>query len=115
MHRWPKTLVLFATPALFWSLSSANALAAQSWGCSGRVIRGAGQGATVPTLQLETQGNTVRFLSGPDAGQQIALDGERSAKTATGTWQFLPPAQKLEATFYQDDPYRVISYRCEPQ
>ncbi len=113
MQRWPTPLILLTVPALMLTLSGANVLAAQRWSCSGRVIRGAGQGATVPALQLETEGTTVRFLSGPDAGQQVALDGGGSATTATGTWNFSSADKRLNTTFYQDNPYRVISYRCK--
>ncbi|MEO1402272.1 MAG: hypothetical protein AAFV72_13655 [Cyanobacteria bacterium J06635_1] len=115
MQRWSTTLVLFSAPALIWSISGVSALATQPYEGPGRIIRGAGKGAVVPELQLETQGNTVRFLSGPDAGEQIELDDEDSAETATGTWQFSRTDNQLEATLYQDEPYRVIFYRLERQ
>ncbi|MEM8807040.1 MAG: hypothetical protein AAGF01_13530 [Cyanobacteria bacterium P01_G01_bin.38] len=115
MQRWSTTLVLFSAPALIWSISSTHALANQSWEGPGRIIRGAGRGAAVPALQLETQANRVRFLSGPDAGEQIELDDQDSAETETGTWQFSRTNSRLEATLYQDDPYRVIFYRLELQ
>lgn len=115
MQRWSTTLVLFSAPALIWPLSSTSALANQRWEGPGRIIRGAGKGAAVPVLQLETRANRVRFLSGPDAGEQIELDDQDSAETATGTWQFVRADNQLEATFYQDDPYRVIFYRFEQQ
>lgn len=114
MQRWLTPLILLTVPALMWTLSGANVLAAQSWSCSGRVIRGAGKGAKVPALQLETEGTSVHFLSGPDAGQRVTLDGGGSAKTAAGSWNFSFAGEQLNTTFYQDNPYRVISYRCKP-
>ncbi|NEP16093.1 MAG: hypothetical protein F6J97_04220 [Leptolyngbya sp. SIO4C1] len=86
-------------------------LASQRWEGTGRIIRGAGKGATVPALQIETEADRVSFLSGPDAGEQVQLSEAETAETDMGTWQFSTAGNALEVIFYQDDPYRVIHYR----
>ncbi|NBD33039.1 MAG: hypothetical protein GVY17_08780 [Cyanobacteria bacterium] len=117
MQRWLRALIFCAVPFCFWSVTAIPAWADQRWEGSGRVVRGAGNGASVPKLQLKTDDNTrewVVFLSGPDAGQRVQLTNNSSVKTASGVWHFSSGNRRLEAKFYQDEPYRVIRYRLRP-
>jgi uncharacterized protein (AIM24 family) len=115
MQRWLKTLVIGTASLSGWCLAAHLALASQVWEGGGRIIRGAGKGAAVPVLQLETDGNWVTFLTGPDAGERVQLTEDESAETDTGIWQFFPDDTQLEVNLYQDVPYRVIHYRLDPQ
>lgn len=119
MQHWLKPLIIVSLPVIFWGLDSQLALASQRWEGNGRIIRGAGKGASVPALQLETEAldteaPSILFLNGPDAGEQVELTREDSIETESGIWQFLHSEETLEANLYQEDPYRVIHYQLTP-
>ena len=100
-------------------MATLPAWADQLWAGQGRVVRGAGKGASVPELQLETEdraeGTWVFFINGPDAGEVVQLSEDDSVETMSGVWQFLAiEPEALEVKLYQDAPYRVIHYQLEP-
>lgn len=113
-----RALIIYMLPLSLWFvIAAAPAWADQGWEGGGRIVRGAGNGASVPKLQLKADDlmlEWVLFLSGPDAGKRVQLSRNSSVTTASGVWNFFPGSQNLEVKFYQDDPYRVIHYRLHP-
>jgi len=116
MQHWWKTFIICAVPCYFWAAIATPVWADQRWEGNGRIVRGAGNGASVPKLKLETDDDFrewIFFLSGPDAGQRVRLSQNHSVTTASGVWRFSPSSRRPEAKLYQDNPYRVIHYRLQ--
>ncbi len=93
------------------SLVSAQELREGTWEGNGRIVSGIGQGGGVE-LELVVQGNQVRFNSGPDANQTVAVESGK-ALTQSGDWAFEQCGDNMEnlcVTFEQNQPARVIRY-----
>jgi hypothetical protein len=110
-----KSLLTLIATIIFFCSSSVIAVAGQIWQGQGEIVRGTGQGGSLG-LKIDVEGNTVRFLSGPDRNKQVKVSNlNGSVKISQNTWHFQMQNGNLTITLYQQQPYRVILYRLSSQ
>ena len=106
-----KPLLTLIATIIFACSFSLTAIAGQIWQGRGEIVRGTGQGGSL-RLKIDVEGNTVKFLSGPNRNQKVKVSNlNGSVKIAQNTWQFQMQNGNLTITLYQQQPYRVILYR----
>ena len=100
--RYP--LLLSLSAALVVVFTAAGAIAQpQIWIGEGYIVQGSDRGAFVG-LTIEIENNTVSFLQGQSAGQQITLpqSSDESVSTDNGEWNFPSRTEdQINATFTQ--------------
>ncbi|MDJ0675034.1 MAG: hypothetical protein QNJ36_06600 [Calothrix sp. MO_167.B42] len=103
------SIAAISTMGMMLCTLASPAMASETWGGTGQVVRGQNRGAKL-RLALSKAGNKVTFHSGPDRNKSVILR-QSSARTSNGHWKFTrcgDSSDKLCVTFTQSK--RVIYY-----